>query len=445
MWRIMVLAVLFAPLAGAQIAVPALQGLPGVNVPGMPHMGLPRLQRLTPALSRTLSSHIRTLEQARKRHILKLLRRYPRLLALDRAGNPIVRGEILALAPSAAALRRARAAGLSLLRTQRLAGLGLRVVVLRTPPGQSAAFALATLRRLDPQGTYDFNHIYTDSGTVRAVAVRPIAAPAGRSGASPADPRPVLGLIDGGVDLAQPVFRDATIHQHGCGGKSVPSAHGTAVASLMVGQGGHFAGAAPGAELYADNVFCARPTGGSVTAIARAFAWLVRRGVPVINVSLVGPANALLHAVVRRVLSRGTLIVAAVGNDGPAAPALYPAAYPGVIGVTAVGLHRRVLFEAERGPQVMFAAPGADIEAARIPSGYAPVRGTSFAAPLVAGLLAPRLRVPSPLAAHAALESLIQRAIHLGGPGRNPVYGYGLLAAGLPHFQPRKKNWGDGE
>ncbi len=438
----MMLAVLFAPLAAAQIAVPGLQGLPGANVPGLQRMGLPGLQRLAPALTRTLRSPIHALEQARKRRILQLLKRYPRLIALDPAGNPIVRGEILALGPSAAALGRAQADGFSILRTETLSPLALRVVVLRTPPGWSASLALTTLRRLDPAGTYDFNHIYTDSGTVAAGAVRHLEVSAGRSRAPPADPRAVLGLIDGGVDVSQPVFRDATIHQRGCGGKSVPSVHGTAVASLMVGQGEHFRGAAPGADLYADNVFCARPTGGSVTAIARAFAWLARREVPVINVSLVGPANALLHAVVTRVLARGTLIVAAVGNDGPAAPALYPAAYPGVIGVTAVGLHRRVLFEAERGPQVMFAAPGAGIEAARIPSGYAPVRGTSFAAPLVAGLLAPRLRVPSPAAAHAALESLIHRAIHLGGPGRNPVYGYGLLAAGLPHFLPRsKKNW----
>ena len=55
-----------------------------------------------------------------------------------------------------------------------------------------------------------------------------------------------------------------------------------------------------------------------------------------INVSLVGPRNALLERVVASLVSRGHLIVAAVGNDGPAAPPLYPAAYDGVVGVTAV-------------------------------------------------------------------------------------------------------------
>src|SRR5207245_7526152 len=89
-----------------------------------------------------------------------------------------------------------------------------------------------------------------------------------------------------------------------------------------------------------------------------AFGWLAREHVPVINVSLVGPPNAMLAAIVRDVLSRGYLVVAAVGNDGPAAPPLYPAAWPGVIGVTAVDARQRVLVEAGRGPQVKFAAPG---------------------------------------------------------------------------------------
>jgi subtilisin family serine protease len=179
-------------------------------------------------------------------------------------------------------------------------------------------------------------------------------------------------------------------------------------------------------------VYCGKPAGGALDTVAAAFAWMVKEGVPVINISLVGPPNALLQRVVDRVLAVGSLIVAAVGNDGPAAPPLYPADYPGVIGVTAVDAKRRVLFEAGRGPQVMFAAPGADIDAARIPEGLAPVRGTSFAAPLVAGLLAGQLHRPDPRSAKLAVEALVSKAIHLGASGRNAVYGYGLVASDLP-------------
>src|SRR3546814_15328799 len=80
--------------------------------------------------------------------------------------------------------------------------------------------------------------------------------------------------------------------------------------------------------------------------------------VPVINVSLVGPPNLLVRTAVTAVQRRGLIVVAAVGNDGPAAAPLYPAAYPGVVAVTGVDSNNRVLSEAGRGPHVDFAAPG---------------------------------------------------------------------------------------
>lgn len=433
MIRALLLSLWLIPTAAAQITLPTVPGTPvpgSTMLPGVSDLGLAEVRPQAPGLTRKLKSGV--LKLTRKRRIIQLLRRYPRRIAADPRGNPIVRGEVIAIGPSASALARARAAGFAVLRTRSLAALGLRVVELRAPSGVSAPRALRTLRRLDPSGTYDFDHLYTDSG---GIAERPPrnATPADKLRRAAANAPPgKLGLVDGGIETAHPVFRGTVIHQHGCGGVSVPSAHGTAVASLMIGHSARFIGAAPNATLYAANVFCAKPTGGSVTAIAAALDWLVAQGVPVINVSLVGPSNALLRRVVEAVLARGSLIVAAVGNDGPAAPPLYPAAYPGVIGVTAVNRDHRVLVEAERGPQVTFAAPGADIDAAGVPHGFARVRGTSFASPLVAGLLSRLLLTPDLRAAKQALKKLIRQATHLGRPGRNPVYGYGLVAAGLP-------------
>jgi len=143
----------------------------------------------------------------------------------------------------------------------------------------------------------------------------------------------------------------------------IPAAHGTAVASLLVGRATEFHGVLPSAELYAADVYCGAPTGGAVDALAGAFGWMVRERIAVINVSLVGPDNAVLARIVASLTARGYAIVAAVGNDGPAAPPLYPASYPHVIGVTGVDAQHRVLVEAARGAQVMFAAPGADMAA----------------------------------------------------------------------------------
>jgi hypothetical protein len=417
-----------AALAGA---ARAQLGLPSVRLPALPATPLIQEVQNGPAnLSQEADVH--ALERARALHVRELLHRYPRLIERDPRGAPAVRGEVLALALSDAAREQALAAGFTVLREGEIEELDLRLAVLGAPPGMSTELALQRLRSLDPAGQYDYDHLFSTS----ADAVAP-AAPGTADGSAPplalrADAgRTRIGLIDDGVDADHPVFRDAVIRAHGCAGKSNPAAHGTAVASLMVGRAERFNGAAPGAELYAADVYCGQPTGGSVDAIVEAMGWLARERVAVINVSLVGPANVLLEAAVRALIARGHLIVAAVGNDGPAAPPLYPAAYPGVIGVTGVDARRHVLLEAERGAQVKFAAYGADMAAARPPGGYALVRGTSFAAPIVAGLLALQLAAPGSAAAEQAVAALARQAIDLGAPGPDPVYGLGLVGAAV--------------
>jgi subtilisin family serine protease len=399
------------------------QIVPPVRLPEVPGLPTQELDRTLEGVRQTTDPDLRELRRLR---ITNLLRTNRALLEADPRGAPIVRNEVVALSPTPEALERARATGFTVGRTRTLEGLEVTIVVLQAPTGMSTRRALRTLRSADPAGVYDFNHIYMESGEVT-----PNAAPASpHVAAAPAQPTIKVGLIDGGVQATHAVFQGTNIHEHGCAG-NIPSAHGTAVASLIVGRAQDFHGAAAGAELYAADVYCGLATGGAVDAVADAFAWMSRERVPVINISLVGPPNGLLEQIVRIVTARGHLVVAAVGNDGPSALPLYPASYPGVIGVTGVDAQERVLLEACRGSQVDFAAPGADMAAAQPGSGFGLVRGTSFAAPIVAGLLAQQLAGVDKQRADAAVAALVSQATDLGTRGRDKVYGDGLVGESL--------------
>jgi len=117
-----------------------------------------------------------------------------------------------------------------------------------------------------------------------------------------------------------------------------------------------------------------------------------------------------MEAAIGAAIRKGVIVVAAVGNDGPNSPPLYPAAYRGVLAVTGVDQNDHILFEAVRATQVTFAAPGADIFAADGAAGFAKVRGTSFAAPIVAGQLALAHRRVDGKDADAAIQRLKRTA-----------------------------------
>ena len=96
----------------------------------------------------------------------------------------------------------------------------------------------------------------------------------------------------------------------------------------------------------------------------------------------------------------------------------------------AVDAKRRVLPEASGGRHVSFVAPGADLRAAAPQGAYQQVRGTSFAAPLVAGLLARELARPNATTVDA-LRQFTAAADDLGARGRDNRYGYGLVGQHL--------------
>jgi hypothetical protein len=337
-------------------------------------------------------------------------------LSRDDQGHPIVPSEILAVSPSPDGLAAARRLNFNIVRQDQLGSLNLAVTILRAPDGLTESQALAALRQADPAGNYDYANIYNPTGGQVSESNKPplTSLPSGQSALR-------IGMIDGGVESHHAAFSGTRIVSRNFAGpgEALATAHGTAVASLLAGSDKDFSGYLSGATLYAADVFGGQASGGSATEIAQALNWFAESGVPVVNISLAGPSNALLAAAVKAFVATGHVLVAATGNDGPAAPPNYPAAYAGVIGVTASDASRHFALDANRNA-ARFAAIGVGIKAAALPSGYAQVSGTSYASPLVAARFAFLVSTPGNDNCQTALNILAHAAI----PVPNSAIGY---------------------
>ena len=309
--------------------------------------------------------------------------------------------------------------------------LGLTLTRFLLPPEADLAGEIDSLRNEFPDLAIDANHRYRlKRGESARLAREWIAA-------GPADPecgRNVrIGMVDSLADADHPALRGQSLVQESflaAGEKPATTEHGTALAALLIGRAdaGDFAGIVPAAHLYLAAGFRARDEDDTTAArVIEALDWLMAKDVQVINLSFAGPPNGTLELALERVLDDGRLLVAAAGNAGPRAPPAYPAAYPGVLAVTAVDARGRIYRKANRGDYIDLAAPGVDIRLAAPGGGGARRSGTSFAAPFVTGLLA-RILADGRQAVDAR-EMLLTSARDLGAPGSDPLYGRGLIQA----------------
>lgn len=175
------------------------------------------------------------------------------------------------------------------------------------------------------------------------------------------------------------------------------------------------------------------------------------RRADVINISLGGTGfSAADQAVYDQARAAGVVIVAAAGNDANSIP-FFPAAYPGVIGVSAVDIAKSLAPYSSFGPWVSVAAPGGntarDLNGDGKPDGvlstvatdtggtlvndYVIWQGTSMATPHLAGVMALMKSVAPNLTPRELFTLLADGALteDLGAPGKDDQYGYGLINA----------------
>lgn len=334
----------------------------------------------------------------------------------DSRGFPARRGEIVGLDLNPTALDRLAAKGFRVVQDVRLPALNAQLTRLRVPEGVQAQDALNIARSLDTQGNYDLSHYYgLNIGTAGAAG-----------SAAPLRPKSIkgslrIGMIDTGV-TKHPMLKGTAIEARSfLGNGPSPTAHGTAIASLLASNGS--------SKIVAASVFRGDTTQPftSADALIQALEWLVERDVAVINISLAGPRNAILDALIRRSIKSGHAIVAAAGNGGPTAPPAYPAAVPGVVAVTAVDQQSHVYRYANQGQYISFAAFGVGIPAAAPDGRVAGFTGTSFATPFVATVLARCANTLKKDALSACIKGMERTARDLGTPGRDNIYGHGLI------------------
>ena len=247
-----------------------------------------------------------------------------------------------------------------------------------------------------------------------------------------------VAVVDSGVD-ANPQFGDRVIPGPDLVAGTKPGippgadcvGHGTAVASIIAAApvpGVSFTGVAPAARILSVKISGTDtfPTSVAPQGIMDA----VQFGADVINLSLATPDDVQgLRNAVEYALHHNVVVVAAAGNDLPQGGAgpFYPAAYPGVLAVGAVGPGGVLAGFSDRHTPVAVTAPGVNVTSAypgTFPDAYAPVQnGTSFAAAFVSGVVALVRSAHPGLSAAQVVARIEATARGAAGPGT----GHGMV------------------
>ncbi len=210
--------------------------------------------------------------------------------------------------------------------------------------------------------------------------------------------------------------------------------HGTHVAGTIAqttNNGVGVAGLAHCANLMPVKVLSARGWGTSAD-VAEGIRWAADHGAHVINMSLGSPQRSgVIENAVKHAVKKGVIIVAAAGNNGRAVG--FPAAYDGVIAVSATDRNDAIAWFSSRGPQIAIGAPGVAVTQQTIcESGknkceqWGVFNGTSMASPHVAGAAA--LLVGQGITDADAVKSVLQATAK--PKTEKNLFGAGILDAG---------------
>jgi hypothetical protein len=203
--------------------------------------------------------------------------------------------------------------------------------------------------------------------------------------------------------------------------------HGTAVASMIIGQSSLTPGVAPGAEILSIRI--ANDLGQSNSfLLAQGIIAAVDGGAQLINISMGSLGDSgLVRSAIEYAHAAGAMIIAAAGNNGLDRVS-YPAANHGVIAVGAVDALGNHLDFSNTGSEIAISAPGYGVNAAWTGNMAASVSGTSFSSPIIAGAIAALMSRPGEpqLTAQQASNLLFSYLNDGGAEGTDTAYGAGM-------------------
>ncbi|AEV88976.1 peptidase S8/S53 subtilisin kexin sedolisin [Actinoplanes sp. SE50/110] len=248
-----------------------------------------------------------------------------------------------------------------------------------------------------------------------------------------------VAVIDSGVDAHHPdldgqVLPGLDLVNPKDDGDTDPVGHGTTVSGIIAGRSDDntgVVGIAPKAKILPVRVLDEANRYDDALIVAKGLRWAVDHGARVVNLSLGGSANSpALAAALDYAFAKDVVVVACTGNVSATSSAhsvWYPAREPGVLAVAGMERNGTDLWSGSiTGPETVVTAPATELVGAR-PGGYWRVQGTSFAAPMVAGTAALiRSRWPD-MSAGDVINRIIRTAKDRGTPGRDDVFGFGLI------------------
>ena len=313
--------------------------------------------------------------------------------------------------------------------------LGRRLVRYRVLDGRPLTAVMAELqgdpRVFVPQPNYYYRHQQGGAAADNGLQYALVKLDVARAQAIALGSGALIAIVDSGIDNTHPDLIGSVVEIFaGASGPPLDS-HGTEISGIISAHG-IVRGIAPEAKLLDVRVFAPGHDRQAVATsfdVVRGINWALSRHARVINMSFAGPRDSLLEESIKAAAARGAISVAAAGNGGPQAAPAYPAAYPGVIAVTATDVADHLYSQANRGSYISVSAPGVDVLAPSGDHAHQLLSGTSYAAAHVSGIIALMIERYPVLDAGTARLALAAAAVDLGPPGRDDQFGVGRVNA----------------